>query len=176
MRQIPQKRRRGASRGKFASRPGRRADQQRDNAASGLASVAGAVRRMGEGLRGQDQGAIADYTAQYGDKLANRIERTSDYLRGHDVGQIVTEVENFARRRPGMFLGGAFLLGLAATRFLKSSRQSSEHQRAYPQANWSVPDPNKALPPAVPRKNVAGESSTRPGEGWGDAPQSAPGL
>lgn len=99
-----------------------RADQQKDTAASGLAAVAEAVRQMGEGLRQHEQGAVTQYAAQYGDSIASQIERLSDHLQHHDVSELITDLESFARRRPGLFLGGSFLLGMAATRFLKSSR------------------------------------------------------
>jgi hypothetical protein len=85
----------------------------------------------------------------------------------------VDEVENFARRRPAMFLGGAFLLGLAATRFLKSSRQS--HSSEFEHARYAgEPDPSRALPAAeTPRMDVSG-ATTPDDEDWREPPQSAP--
>ena len=96
-------------------------DQQRETTAASLASVADAVRRMGEGLRDQQNGPVAAYAAQYGESLAGQVERLSNYLRERDARQLISDVESFARRRPAWFVGGAFLLGLAGTRFLKSS-------------------------------------------------------
>jgi hypothetical protein len=37
----------------------------------------------------------------------------------------VSEAEDFARRQPALFLGGAFALGLLGARFLKSSGQQA---------------------------------------------------
>ena len=42
------------------------------------------------------------------------------YLRGKDFDRMVDDLEGFARRQPALFLGGAFMLGLLAARFLKS--------------------------------------------------------
>jgi hypothetical protein len=42
-------------------------------------------------------------------------------LQERDIDQIAFEVQDMARRQPAMFLGGAFLLGFMAARFLKSS-------------------------------------------------------
>jgi hypothetical protein len=156
-----------------------RADRQREVAASGLANVADAVRRMSEGLREQDQGTVVQYAAQYGDALAGRIERTSHYLRERNTGQILDEVENFARRRPEVFLGAAFLLGLAATRFLKSSRRprQPDFERAPYGADYAAgrPDPSRALPAAgTPRMDVSGATTRDDDERWGEPPQSAP--
>ena len=96
-------------------------DQQRETTVAGLTSVADAVRRMGEGLREQQNGPMAQYAARYGDTLAGQVERAASYLREHDARQVVTDIESFARRKPMWFIGGAFLLGIAGTRFLKSS-------------------------------------------------------
>ena len=133
-----------------------RLDQGKDTAATGLTSVADAVRRMGQGLREQDQGAITQYAAQYGDALAGQIERLSSYLQGRDVNRLVTEVEGVARRQPALFLGGAFLLGLAGARFIKSSRPA-------PDLAAMMPDPSRALPPATTPTAGAG-APPAPGE------------
>jgi hypothetical protein len=100
---------------------GSRIDRQKDEAAGELQKVAGAVRQLGEGLRGQDQGPIAHYAAEYGRKAADGLDRLTDYIRQNDTRALVHGIENFGRRQPALLLGGAFLLGLAGARFLKSS-------------------------------------------------------
>jgi hypothetical protein len=118
-----------------------RAEKQRQTVASGLAAVGDAFRRMGDGLRDQDQGPVAQYAAEIGQAMGDQVGRIAQYLRGRDVRQIVNDAEDFARRRPGVFLGGAFVLGLAASRFLKSSRPAQD-------VSANMPNPNRALPPA----------------------------
>jgi hypothetical protein len=54
----------------------------------------------------------------------------SNYLQNTDVSEMVDRTEEFARRRPALFLGGAFALGLLGARFLKSSRRQQEKQTA----------------------------------------------
>jgi hypothetical protein len=102
-----------------------RADQQRETAATGFQAVAHAFRSMGDDLRNQEQGPIAQYAAEIGNSMGDQVERFANYLRGRDVRQLVADAEDFARRSPAVFLGGAFVLGLATSRFLKSSRQVS---------------------------------------------------
>ena len=45
----------------------------------------------------------------------------SDQIRDKDLGQIVQMVSKVARENPMMFLGGAALLGFAASRYAKAS-------------------------------------------------------
>ena len=118
-----------------------RIDEHKQTAAAGLASLADAVRQMGEGLKGQEQGPIPQFAAEYGNALAGQVERLSGYLQEHSVDDLVADVEDFARRRPTYFLAGAFLLGLAGTRFLKSARPA-------PRFLAELPDANRSLPPA----------------------------
>ncbi|HKV37135.1 MAG TPA: hypothetical protein VJP89_22530 [Pyrinomonadaceae bacterium] len=104
--------------------------RQKDSAATDLTQVVQAVRRFGESLTGQGQegGPIARYAAEYGDKAANSLERFSTYIREQDPKQLLNDVQNFGRRRPALLLGGAFLLGLAGARLIKSSMSmQSQH-------------------------------------------------
>ena len=117
------------------------ADQQRETAAVGLASLADAVRRMGDGLKNQDQTPVTQVAAHYGESLAEQMERAATYLRQRDTGAIVADLESLARRHPATFLSGAFLLGLLGSRFLKSTRPA-------PELMYGMPDPKRALPAA----------------------------
>jgi hypothetical protein len=98
--------------------------------ASGLHSVADAFRQMSNELTQRDNGPVAQYAAQLGTSLGNKADDFSRYMEARDVRDIANEFENFARRKPVAFLGGALLLGLAASRFLKSSRPSSSSRFA----------------------------------------------
>jgi hypothetical protein len=100
-------------------------DKQRERAAVGLTSMVDAVRRSGRQLEGENQ-AMASFV----DGAANQIERVVGGLRTRDVDDMVQDLEHFARRRPAMFLGGAFCIGLIAARFLKSSGRVSDAPRA----------------------------------------------
>jgi hypothetical protein len=102
-------------------------DQQKGRAAEGLGSFASALRQTGESLEENDQGTWG----QYAQRAADRVEEIADQLRNRDVDEILYEVENFARREPEIFLGGAVLLGLLAARFLKSSNARRHSMRGY---------------------------------------------
>lgn len=121
-------------------------DQQKSRAADGLGSVAQALRQTGDSLRSGDQGSLS----QYADRAADTVDQFSQQLRSKSVEELLDDAEDFARREPEVFLGGAVLLGLLASRFFKaSSRRSqmryqnyddygyrSQYGRAYGQGNY----------------------------------------
>ncbi len=95
---------------------------QKDRAAESLGTVAQALRKTGDQLRDQQQDSpVHGYITQ----AADRVEQLSGYLHNRDVGQLVGDVEQFARRQPTLFVGGAIALGVLAARFLKSSGQAT---------------------------------------------------
>ena len=86
--------------------------------------IAGAVRQGGEQLRDQ-QPQIASFV----DTAAGEVDRFARYLSGATAQDVLRETENFARRQPAIFLGGALALGLVASRFLKASPQGGTRSR-----------------------------------------------
>jgi hypothetical protein len=99
---------------------------QKDRATDGLGSVAQAVRQTTEQLRNQQH----DKVARYAEQAAEQIERFSQRLREKDVGELLNDAQRLARRRPALFVGGAFAIGLLGARFLKSS---ADRRSEYPQ-------------------------------------------
>jgi hypothetical protein len=78
-----------------------------------------AARRVSEELRRQgDEG-----TAQVTEQAAERTERFAQYLRDADGEAFLKDVESFARRRPLLAAAGGFMIGLAASRFIKASAE-----------------------------------------------------
>jgi len=97
----------------------------KDRAVHGLTSLADAVRQTGQQLRDKDQAGIAGYV----ESLADQAAQFSESLGHKDVGEIVEDVQRFAHRRPALFLGLSFGLGVAGARFLKSSRPRQHGMR-----------------------------------------------
>jgi hypothetical protein len=96
--------------------------RQKGQAAETLNTVAQSLIISGQQLRERNQEPVSRYV----DQVADRVQRFSNYLQNTDVSEIVDRTEQFARRRPALFLGGAFALGLLGARFLKSSRRQVE--------------------------------------------------
>ena len=100
-------------------------NRQKESAASELSTVVNAVRRFGETLNNEGQGPIARFAAQYGDKAADGLDRFARYLREQDSKRLLNDVQNFGRRQPALMIGGAFLLGFAGARIIKSSMEAA---------------------------------------------------
>jgi hypothetical protein len=96
-------------------------DTQKERASGELSGISKALRQTGSQLREQDQ----DSVGQYAERAAGQTDRLSEYLHDKEASQLIGDVEDFARSRPSVFLGGAFVLGIAAARFLKSSSGGS---------------------------------------------------
>ncbi|HEX7071536.1 MAG TPA: hypothetical protein VF190_12050 [Rhodothermales bacterium] len=95
------------------------AGSQKQRATGQLESISSALRQTSGSLRSNQQETIADYV----ERAASQIDRLSDYVRTRSVGELFDEAQDFARREPALFLGGAFLLGIAGSRFLKASER-----------------------------------------------------
>ena len=98
------------------------ASRQKDRSADRLGSVANALRHTARHL--DDEGE--DVTAQYVEQAGDSVEWLSTELRDRDIGSLVGAVEDFARRRPVAFFGGAIIGGLILARFLKSTAESAD--------------------------------------------------
>jgi len=123
-----------------------RLSRQKEQAAAGLGSVAEVLRHTGEELRNQEGDAVTQYAAQYSEVAVNQIEKVSSYLRERDINDLVRDVEGFARREPVIFMGAAFLVGMLAARFLKSSAPSTPGSYNSSTSNSAiVPVPQQAL-------------------------------
>lgn len=119
-----------------------RVAEQKDRAADGLGGIANVFRTAGHELR-SDNEAVAAYV----DMASDQLKRVADQIRQKGVTDMLDDVHSFARRRPALFIGGAFLVGLGIARFLKSSgeRQADDAQGS----SFSDVDPmtTPTLPP-----------------------------
>lgn len=95
----------------------------KDEAVAQLSDISAAIRATSSQFHQRDKSTVAHYT----EKLADQVDRISHYLDEKEVDQLVSETKNFALRRPELFLGGAFAVGLVLARFLKSSGRQDIH-------------------------------------------------
>lgn len=108
------------------------ADRGLNQAADGVETVAQTIRRVSTDME-TEQPQVADFALT----AADRAEDLARYLRETDVRQIIGNVESFARRQPLLFLGGAFVLGMAASRFIKAAGGSQSQLQGYGQGHAS---------------------------------------
>jgi hypothetical protein len=81
------------------------------------AGMAGAIRRAADQFVDDIPQA-----AQYIRGAADQVDYITKSLRDRNVGQLISDVEDFARRQPTAFLGATVIVGFLAMRFLKSSK------------------------------------------------------
>lgn len=92
-----------------------RADDAKTDVATEVRDVARALRHAAEELRG---GSAQERTLG---QIADGLADASDAIRDKDLGEIVDMVRRVGRDHPALFLGGAALVGFAASRYLKAS-------------------------------------------------------
>jgi hypothetical protein len=89
--------------------------------------AAGALRQWADDLAGMaengDGGSPARSLAA---QAADGGHRAADYLERQGVEGMVSDLQDFARRRPGAFLGGALLAGLAVGRMAKVAAKANQ--------------------------------------------------
>ena len=82
-------------------------------------TVAQALRRSGDDLRGQGNNQAAGVT----EGAAERVERFAEYLERVDGDEMLRDVERFARQRPWLLAGIGLFAGLVASRVMKASSE-----------------------------------------------------
>lgn len=115
-------------------------ETQLDAAADGLDGIAGAVKDTGDQLRAHDpnnMGQVADVAAS----TAETVRTVSSRLRDATVDDIIRDTEQFARRQPGLFIGGVFVLGFMLARFLKSTGGATGGSGYAPSTDRLLPVP-----------------------------------
>jgi hypothetical protein len=104
-------------------------DNQKRAAADSLDGWVQALRKTAEQLQ-RDDSSVAVFAQRAADGLAE----FSGSLRQRDVDSLIAQAQDFARRRPAIFLGGALVTGFVLARFLKSSGQRDFDERS----SWEV--------------------------------------
>ncbi len=89
------------------------ASSQQQRAASGLRSLGNELQSMSSNTEGD--GPASEVARQ----AAARINSAASWLENRDPGQVLSEVQRFARQRPGVFLGLAATAGLLAGRLTR---------------------------------------------------------
>jgi hypothetical protein len=112
-------------------------DEQKERAAGHVTGVAEALRKTAEGL-----GEHNEVVGRYAEQAADQVERFAEGIRDRNLGDLIADVDDFARRQPTMFLVGAVALGFVVGRFMAASseRTRREHVRDY--ARQGTPRPS----------------------------------
>ena len=112
--------------GKAKGRAAAQIDQRSTQAGEQVSSTAQDARSVAEQLRSQGK----DKPAQLAETVADRIDQVGNYLKNGDSDQFLSDLERIGRKSPMAITLGGFVLGFAASRFLKAS--SSQRYQSSP--------------------------------------------
>lgn len=93
---------------------------QQQKAAQGLSSLADELRGMVNGTSMDTTGPAHDLLQQ----ATGKIEEFAGWLQNREPADLLDEVRSFARRKPGTFLLGAAIAGIAAGRLTSGVRNA----------------------------------------------------
>jgi len=80
------------------------------------------------------------------ERAARQVDRASRYVRGSELRDMVGDLEELARRRPAILVGGSFATGMLLARFFKSSSE---------RARWSGSDLPGETTGSIPQEEKA---------------------
>lgn len=132
------------------------ASTQQQRVAGGLHSLADELRQMADGS--QENGVASDLARQ----AADRAHGVAEWLQTREPGDLLSELQSFARRRPGVYLGVAAAAGLLVgrlTRGLTGSGEASTEStgRSALDAGATYPAPRATrVPPPPPTAGYTG--------------------
>ena len=84
-----------------------------------IQSVGEALNRSSDQLRTKHE----DMPAELLDQVARRAEEFGGYLESVNADRMLSDIEDFARRRPWLAASAGLLAGFVASRFLKASSE-----------------------------------------------------
>jgi len=101
-----------------AKRYGQRAmdavESGRESAAKGLDNAAAGIRSKADSLPGGAE------VSRFARRAADKIGGAAEYLREHEVKDMMSEVESFVKEHPAQALLGAVVVGFLAGRSMRS--------------------------------------------------------
>jgi hypothetical protein len=100
-----------------------KAQSMRDHTSKRIRGVATQLESVSQTLR-EDDPLVADLA----ERASRGVESVAQYVSAANAQTFVRDTEQLARRQPALFFGGAFLVGLAAGRFLKSSAPGDSYR------------------------------------------------
>lgn len=128
-----------------------------DEAEGQAKRAADTLRQWAGDLSGLAENAQSDSPARsLAAQAADRGHRAADYLDEQGIDGLVSNLQGFARRRPGVFLGGALLAGLAVGRLgraagsARSGGNGSQLPAGTPDQGALNAPASSALPTASP--------------------------
>jgi len=108
------------------------ADMQATRMARAVFQVGSQAVALSEG-RPEQAGPLVDYAEQ----AATWLDNTASYIEERGVEGLAVDVVDFARRRPGVFLAGAAVLGFGVGRLVRSGAVSGDDNGTAGELEWT---------------------------------------
>ncbi|MFE0450960.1 hypothetical protein ACFW2D_06680 [Streptomyces sp. NPDC058914] len=126
--------------------------------------ASGVLRQWAQDLAELVDNAPGDSPARsLASQVADRGHRAADYVDKQGIEGMVDDLQRFARRRPGLFLGGALLAGLAVGRLGKTAGKAAQSTEAGQEQSQGAVRPQGSIEPDMP--------TPAPGSGQWTPPQ-----
>lgn len=90
--------------------------------------LAGTVRTFGDDLHSMAEGSQGGMAADLARQVADRARSLSSQLEDREPRELLGDVKDFARRRPGTFLLGALAAGVVAGRLARGAKEAQTAQ------------------------------------------------
>ena len=107
--------------------------QQRDTVADQAEGISSAFRKMADEFDNQEQPLFSSYAKS----VAGCTDNVSQRLREKDLGGLVEQAQDYSRRQPALYFGGAVAAGFLLARFLRSSSERQMQQSNGPNQSTS---------------------------------------
>jgi hypothetical protein len=127
---------------------------QQQKAAQGLSSLATELRGLADGTSSGAPGPARDLLQQ----ASSSVESFASMLQNREPAELLDEVRNFARRKPGMFLLGAAVAGVLAGRL--TSGVKAVHSDSSPSGTGSMGTATTGYNYVDPAPTYSGYSGT----------------
>ena len=116
------------------------------------------LRELADELKQMASAGNGGQASELAHQASERAHQAAAYLEGRQPGDLVEDVRSYARRRPGAFLAGAALLGLAAGRVGRGVKAAND---AAPQTPPPVAPPTNYnyLPPPPEAIDLSGDQN-----------------
>ena len=125
-----------------------------ERAADSLRGLGEEVQALAEG-RPEDAPTVSKYVWRAADGFygaADKLHAMADDIQERGFSGVLGDVQTFARRRPGVFLFGAAVIGFGVGRYVKAEaterREQKEAEEAEQEAEQAIAPARSALPPA----------------------------
>jgi ElaB/YqjD/DUF883 family membrane-anchored ribosome-binding protein len=102
-------------------------NDQKGRVADAVHGLAEALRRTAHSLERDENPAVA----RYADQAAAQIDRFSETVRQRELADLLAGTEDFARRRPSLFVAGAVATGFVIGRLLARPSEGGNAPRGY---------------------------------------------